>query len=325
MIAEVTLPPGGRSTYVAGTGWLATHPAERSVTVLDIDLRVVAQVPVPVAAQQFMASVSERHLAAATLDELVVCDRLGRVLWRRGHTIPCAGLPCRPNCHLDAKGNLWVYLPAGDELVVYDAASGEEIDRARLDSSVGAAHFFPHPDHQRLGLHVAMGQDTPLSRLAWITDGRLHGRTLPGAFLNGFTTTGDRYLVLPHADVPEIAIRDIATGAIVAACDPTEIAGYDRHGDHRLMEAAALVNDDYLLVAVNTDDFAGDFEDHLLLSTRNLRWQADVNYGHDMTHNAIEATDGRGRWVTGGAGGTLRLWQLPGRITDEVPGQLQLW
>ncbi|MEU7650789.1 hypothetical protein AB0C42_15580 [Micromonospora taraxaci] len=324
MIADVALPPVGWISEVAGVGWMVTHPTESSATILDTDLRVVTGFDVPVQAQRFMASVNQRHLAAVTLDELVVCDRHGQVLWRREHTLPCAGLPCVPNCHLDAEGVLWVYLPAGDELVAYDAATGAELDRARLDSSVGAAYFFPHPDGKRLGLHVAMGQDTPLSHLAWLADGRIQGRNLPGAFLHGFTSTGDRYLALPHSDVPEIAIRDVSTGAIVVACGSTELPGYNGDSDYSLMEAAALVSDDFVLVAVNTDD-DGDFENHLLLSTRGLRWQADVDYGLDMTQNAIAAPDGQGRWLTKGPDATVRLWQLPDRITDEIPGQLDLW
>jgi hypothetical protein len=303
---------------------MVTHPAESSATVLDAGLDVVTRLDVPVQAQRFRASLSHRHLAAVTLHELVVCDRLGRMLWRRDHSIPRAGQPCAPNCHLDAQGVLWVYLPAGDELVAYDAATGAELDRARLDSSVGAAYFFPHPDGERLGLHVAMGQDTPLSHLAWLADGRIRGRDLPGAFLNGFTSTGDRYLALPHDDVPEIAIREVSTGAIVVACDSTDIPGYHGVSDYRLMEAAALVSDDFVLVAVSADT-DGDFERHLLLSARSLRWQADVDYRLDMTQNAIAATDGRGRWLTAGPDATVRLWQLPDRITDVIPGQLDLW
>ncbi|MEV4135176.1 hypothetical protein AB0J72_23755 [Dactylosporangium sp. NPDC049742] len=132
LIAEVDLAPMGWVSQVAAAGWMVTHPAESSVTVLDTGLRIVVRLDVPVQAHRFMASIDQRHFAAVTLDELVVCDRSGRVLWRREHSIPRAGLPCEPNCHLDAHGVLWVYLPAGDELVAYDAATGEEFDRVRL-------------------------------------------------------------------------------------------------------------------------------------------------------------------------------------------------
>jgi hypothetical protein len=324
MIAGVVLPPVDWISHIAGVGWVAIHPAESSATVLDAELRVVARFDVPVQAQRFMVSVNQRHLAAVTLEELVVCDRLGRVLWRREHSIPCAGLPCAPNCHLDPQGVLWVYLPAGDELVAYDAATGVEVDRVQLDSSVGAAYFFPHPDGKRLGLHVGMGQNTPLSHRAWLADGRIQGRNLPGAFLNGFTSTGDRYLALPHSDLPEIAIRDVSTGAIIVACGTTEIPGYTGDSGYHLMEAAALVSDDLVLAAVSTDG-DGDFENHFLLSARSLRWQADIDYGLDMTQNAIAAANGQGRWLTRGPDSTVRLWQLSDRITDEIPGQLDLW
>lgn len=130
--------------------------------------------------------------------------------------------------------SLWVYLPtghSGDELVAYDAATGAEIDRARLDSAVGAGNFRPHPDRRRPGLYVAMGQDTPLSHLAWLDNGRITGRDLPGGFVNGFDSTGDYYLAMPHMD-GEISIRELATGQAVAATDP-------RRGPVRTRRAAS--------------------------------------------------------------------------------------
>ncbi|XVU23664.1 hypothetical protein ACQPZJ_41490 [Actinoplanes sp. CA-054009] len=366
-VATVAVPRPRRVTFARGIGWLVTHRAERSVTILGPGLDNPVRVGVPVAAPAFTASISERHLAAVTLDELVVCDRQGRPLWRRDLAIAPAGLPCEPNCHLDTQGVLWLYLPQseggeggegelgegdgadgegegqwgegkgdgeggdgkggesegkgeggeGDELVAHDAATGEVIGRKRLGSSVGAAGFWPHPDGKRLGLHVAMGQDTPLSHLAALDDGRIAGHDLPGEFLNGFTSAGDRYLSLPH-DVREIAIRDVTTGAVIVACDAEEEPG------HRLMEAAALVSDDFVLVALNPG--GSDVEEHRLLATRSLRRQVDVDYGPlVMPQNSIAATDGRGRWVTDARDGVLRLWQLPERVTDEVDGQQTLW
>lgn len=324
LIAEIALPAFSWASWVPEVGWLVIQPADRSVTVLDAGLRAPVRTAVPVHAPQFMASVSERHLAVVTLDELVVADRDGAVLWRREHELPEAGEIWRPNCHLDAGGVLWVYLPNGDELVAYDAAAGREIDRVPLNSTVGVAHFFPHPDGERIGFYVAMGQDRPLSHVAWLAGGRIRGRDLPGGFLAGFTTSGDRYLAMPHADAPELAFHDLASGAVVAACDPAAIPGHD--GEYRLMEAAVLADDDTVLVAVSTDDFATDFEDHLALTTRGLGRRAHVDYGRAMTHNSIAAGDGHGRWLTRNKNdATVRLWQLPGHIDDEVEGQLGLW
>ncbi|SNY57437.1 hypothetical protein SAMN05421748_118115 [Paractinoplanes atraurantiacus] len=217
--------------------------------------------------------------------------------------VPVAAAPCEPNCHLDRHGVLWVYLPTGDELVAHDAVTGEVIARERLASSVGAAGFWPHPDGKRLGLSVAMGQDTPLSHLAELVDGRIVGRDLPGEFLNGFSSGGDRYLSLPH-DIREIALRDVTTGAVTVAC----------HAGEEL--EAALVSDDFVLVAHN-------HEGHHLLTTRSLSRQADVDYG--TLRNSIAATDGRGRWMTNGRDGVLRLWELPERVVDEAEGQQALW
>ncbi|GAA0914370.1 PQQ-binding-like beta-propeller repeat protein [Virgisporangium aurantiacum] len=311
LIGEVTVAEAGWITFHDGIGWLVHHRTERAVTVLGPDLRSAVRIDVPVALP-LRASVSTRHLAAVTLDELVVCDRQGTPLWRRELVIRRGGLPCEPNCHLDSHGVLWVYLPDGDELVAYDAGSGEEIARVGLDSSVGAAQFWPHPDGRRLGFHVAMGQDTPLSHLARLADGRITGRNLPGGFLTGFDSTGDRYLAMPHAG-GELSIRDLTTG------DPVVSGQTD---DRPLMEAAAFVSDGYVLVALDTDD---GYEDHVLLSAATLSPCAEFHYGLPMQTNSIAATDGRGRWITHGhREDAIRLWQLPDPV-DAVPGQQQLW
>jgi hypothetical protein len=203
-------------------------------------------------------------------------------------------------------------LPDGDELIAHDAGSGTEIDRVRLDSSVGATHFRPHPDGYRLGFYVAMGQDTPLSHLARLDNGRIAGRDVPGGFLAGFDAGGDRYLAMPHAS-GDLSIRDLATGDPGAA---------RRTDDWPVMEAAAFVTDTHVLVAVDTDD---GYEDHLLLSARTLNPSADLYYGPPMRTNSIAATDGHGRWVTHGHREDLiRLWQLPDPV-DAIPGQQQLW
>jgi hypothetical protein len=309
-IAEVTLPPLSRISPVPGTGWLVTHGAESPVTLLDTGLRAVTHFDVPA----IEASARGQHVAAVTRSELTVCDRRGRVLWRREHTVSGVG---RPSCHLDAQEILWVYLTGVEELIAYEGTTGRELDRVRLGSSDGAADLFPHPDGRRLGLGIAMGQHTPLSHLAWLADGRIRGRDLPGGLLNGFTSDGDRYLALPHPDLPEIAIRDVSTGAIVVARDPAEFGGSD-------IGAAALVSDALIIVGIDADH--RDFENHVLLSTRRLNRQADVDYGVDMSKYSVRATDGQGRWLTAGwRGGPVRLWELPDRVTGEIPGQLDLW
>lgn len=312
LIAEVTVAEPRWITFHDGIGWLVHHTADRAVTLLAPDLRSAVRIDVPVTAQ-LRASISTDHLAAVTLDELVVCDRQGTPLWRRDLVIERGrGLPCEPNCHLDTHGVLWVYLPDGDELVAHDAGSGMEIDRIRLDSSVGAADFWPHPDGHRLGFHVAMGQDAPLSYLAWLDNGQIVGRDLPGGFLAGFDPAGDRYLAMPHA-IDDLSVRSLATGETVAA-RPTD--------DWPLMEASAFVSGNHILVAVDTDD---DYEDHLLLSARTLNRCADLYYAQPMLTNSIAATDGRGRWITNShRQDVIRLWQLPEPV-DAIPGQQQLW
>lgn len=320
LIGEAVVPTQWWISYVDGVGWVAAHRDKPAVIVMDEVLGSVVRVDVPIAAPRFRVSVSARHLAVISLDELVVCDRQGGLIWRRELTIERAGLPCEPNCHLDTRGVLWVYLPTGDQLVAYNAVTGGEIDRVALDSSVGAAHFWPHPDRRRLGLYVAMGQDTPLSHLTWLEDRRITGRNLPGGFLTGFTSTGDHYLTRTHDD-SRIAIHDLQTGEAVVTRHTADLPGH--HPDDRpVMEAAALVSDQYVLLAVDDGD---EHEDHLLLSTRTLTYVTSLYYGLPMTHNSIAATDGHGRWITSThRDSTVRLWQLPDPI-DALQGQQQLW
>ncbi|GAA1030031.1 hypothetical protein GCM10009557_20610 [Virgisporangium ochraceum] len=320
LIAEAAVPTQSPISHVDGVGWVAAHRDEPTVIVMDEVLGSVVRVDVPTAAQRLRVSVSTRHLAVVSLDELVVCDRQGRLIWRRELSIERAGLPCEPNCHLDTRGVLWVYLPTGDHLVAYDAVSGDEIDRVTLDSSVGAAYFWPHPDQRRLGLSVAMGQDTPLNHLTWLEDRRITGRNLPGGFLTGFTSTGDRYLAMPHDD-SQISIHDLHTGKAAITRHTADLTGH-HPADRPVMEAAALVSDRYVLLAVDTGD---EHEEHLLLSTRTLTRTTDLHYGLPMTHNSVATTDGHGRWITSShRDDTVRLWQVPDPV-DAIPGQQQLW
>ena len=311
LVAETALPGSSDVTHLDRVGWLATHPADATVTLLDERLRVTARLPVPTGGAAFEASVNERYVAVVSLDQLAVLDRQGRPLWRQEQSIEAIGLPCAPSCFLDTRDVLWVYLPEGDDLLAVDAATGDEIDRTRLPSELGAGYFRPHPDRSRLGLHVPMGQDGSYSFLARLDDGRIDCRTLAGECLVGFTSTGERYLSMPHVD-GEIGIHDVATGAVLVACAAARIPGYDTGSVHILLEAAALVSDEHVVVGVNTDQFETDAEEHLLLSTRDLGHLATLDYGQPMTQYSIRAAGGRGRWLTTGHDDdAVRLWELP--------------
>ncbi|MEV7229982.1 PQQ-binding-like beta-propeller repeat protein [Polymorphospora sp. NPDC051019] len=316
LLAETSVPAGDAISHVDGVGWLVARPAEQVVAVLDDLLRPTARIPVPTSGAAFEATVRGRHVAVVTLDHLAVVDLAGNLLWRRDQPVEAVGTPCTPNCFLDADGVLWVYVPGGDHLVAFDAATGREIDRIELESQIGAATFWPHPDRGRLGLHVVLGQDGSYSWLLRLDGDRIDCRELAGEVLTGFTSGGDRYLAMPHVD-GEIGIHDAATGTTVAGCDADGIPGYPTDPEYILVEAAAVVSDDLVVVGVNTDEYETDTEEHLLLSTEDLRYVATVDYGQPMTTYAIRPAGGGGRWLTTGHDGDLvRLWRLPGPETS---------
>ncbi|BCJ69139.1 hypothetical protein [Polymorphospora rubra] len=315
LLAETSVPAARDVTYVDGVGWVVPQADGQAVTVLDDLLRPTARIPVPAGGAPFEASVGDRHVAVVTLDHLAVVDLAGNLLWRRDQPVEAVGMPCTPNCHLDTRGMLWVYLPDGDHLAVFDAASGREIDRVELASQIGAATFWPHPDRTRVGLHVVMGQDGSYSWLVDLDGDRIVCRELAGECLSGFTSGGDRYLAMPHVD-GELGIHDVATGTVVAGCAADGIPGYPTDPEYILIEAGAVVDDDLVIVGVNTDEYETDTEEHLLLSTRDLRHVATVDYGQPMTTYAIRPAGGSGRWLTTGHDGdVVRLWQLPGLRT----------
>ena len=76
-----------------------------------------------------------------------------------------------------------------------------------------------------------------------------------------------------------------------------------------------------------TDDSATDFEDHLLLSTRTMRYRSTVEYAYPMTQNSIYPADEHDQWLTCNyQDRTVRLWQIDGPLDDQpMPGQERLF
>jgi hypothetical protein len=115
---------------------------------------------------------------------------------------------------------------------VFDAQTGDEIDRTELSSYIGAGEFVAHPDGVHLGLSVAQGQDSTNSYWVHLDEGRIVVRELPGETLSGVAPCGVHYLDLPHVDT-QLAIRRFVDDHIIASCGADEIPGYapyDRPG-----------------------------------------------------------------------------------------------
>ncbi|WP_433053319.1 hypothetical protein [Dactylosporangium sp. CS-033363] len=163
------------------------------------------------------------------------------------------------------------------------------------------------------------------SWLVRLESGRIALRPLAGERLVGFTPSGDRYFAMPHGF---LTVRAVATDQVVAARHIDDVPGPAAHtGRMWLLEAAAVVSDELVVVAVNLDDFETDFEEHLLLSARSMRCRSTVEYPVPMTQNSIYPADGAGRWLTRShEERVVRLWQIAGPLDDEaMPGQERLF
>ncbi|WP_433211720.1 hypothetical protein ACQP00_51060 [Dactylosporangium sp. CS-047395] len=297
---------------------MVTEPSAPAVRVLDSRLRLTALVNVPAGERRFRVSADDRHVVVSTGEELAVVDYRGQLLSR----LPGEhGVAAPPECHLDCHGVLWVHRPPVDELVAVEAATGREIARAKLETANGEGVFVSDPTGVWTGLHVAMGYYSR-SWLVRLESGRIALRPLDGESLIGLTPSGDRYFAMPRGF---LTVRAVATDQVVAARHIDDVPGLEERT--RLLEAAAVVSDELVIVAVNLDDFETDFEEHLLLSARSMRYRSTVEYPFPMTQNSIYPADGAGRWLTRShEERVVRLWRIAGPLDDEaMPGQERLF
>lgn len=327
LIAETVVTPPTSVEWLTGTGPLAWD--HRSLRVLNPDLTVALawEVADPEADPILAVGVApdRSRFALVCPQEVQVRSADGGVQWteRHGATLSTGWPP--PSCHLAGDGLLWLFLPDGasDHLVVWDCtAGGTEVGRRSLQTVEGDATFVAHAERGRVGMHIAVGPETCLSQWLTVVNPQLVTMRTLGGCLADLTVGGDVYLSMPHGS-GRIAIRDVADDSVRIERHYDDIPGYGDSDDHRMLEAAAVVSDDWVVVGVATDE--RDIEQHLLLSTRMLSPQTVMEYGIDMPQNSIRPAGGRGQWLTyDPRAGVLRLWQLREPPTDEVEGQLRL-
>jgi hypothetical protein len=215
--------------------------------------------------------------------------------------------------------------PDGDHAVERAAELRTDIDRYQLSTNQGGATFVGHPGHEHVGMHVGAGQETSISFWLAVADHRLVIRETAGACLADISASGDFYLSMPHGNI-WISVRDFADSEVRARRHHYDISDRDEADDFLMLEAAAIVTDDLVIVGITSGGRRGEGEQHLLLSTRTLRCQTNVDYDMDMPDNSIRSAGGRGRWLTHDIrSGAVRLWQLREPYTDEIEGQLTLW
>jgi hypothetical protein len=342
----IRVPLAGRPAWLP-TGFAVLDQPGHQLLVLDPKLAIVARIPAPISDDRFNGTVStDGSLAAfASLDRTVVTDADGNIRWQQEFAIKRQGLPQMPAVHIDRAGRLWLYVPDGDHIAVFDARTGDEIDRTGLSSCIGAGEFVAHPGGVHVGLCVSQGQDGTNSYWLDLDEGRIVQRELPGETLAGITRSGHHYLDLPHVDT-RIAIRRFVDDAIVASCVADEIPGFELHdrsgfdndepdpdadaswrarpGYQPNDGAGAFLNDDYVLVGVFTDAYDEDeTELHLILSRRSLRWVSTVDYGQHGPPAANSIVRGHhDHWLTyDWRAGVATLWEQE-RATREIAPEL---
>ena len=335
----IRVPVPGRAAWLPA-GFAVLDRSGHQLLVLDRMLALAARIPIPMRDDQLDVTVSaDRSWAAfASLDRTVVTDADGSVIWQQECMIERQGLPQRPAVHFDGAEHLWLYVPDGDQIAVFDAQTGEEIDRAGLSSCIGAGEFVAHPGGQYLGLSVAQGQDGTNSYWLHLDGGRIVVRELPGETLADVAPSGVHYLDLPHVD-KLLAIRSFDDDHILASCEADDIPGFEVHNLPSLIDgpaaelswrgrseyglndgAGAYLDDDHVLVGVVTAGHDDDkTELHVVLSTRSLRQIATVDYGHHGAPRQNSITRGHdGRWLTyDWRTGVAALWE-PDPTAEET-------
>lgn len=338
----IRLPLPSRPEWLS-SGFAVLDQSSRQLAVLDQTLVPVARIPAPVSDGRLgMAVSADGSLAAvADLSRTVVTAADGTIRWQRESVIKPQGLPQTPAVYIDGGRHLWLYVPDGDHIAVFDVRTGEEIDRRELSSCIGAGEFVPHPDGVHVGLSVAQGQDGTDSYWLHLDDGRIVVRELPGETLTGVAPSGAHYLDLPHTDI-QMAIRRFADDRVLAICAADDVPGFALQDRPGLGEdgcdadglagwlgpsgygpndgAGAYLDDDHVLVGVFTAAYDKDESElHLVLSTRSMRWVATVDYGRYGPPSANSTVPGHGgRWLTyDWRTGVATLWE-PDHVTQET-------
>ncbi|WP_328474033.1 hypothetical protein OHA21_14085 [Actinoplanes sp. NBC_00393] len=301
------------------TGWAAIHQNPGTVRVYDPHLDTITTIPAPDRRTQITADT--QHIAISSTHGLTVTTHDGTTRWHRtwtetGETHPNTW--STPHCHL-ADGTLWTHLQNAAQIITYDPATGRELDRHALPDA-GNGWFVEHPHQDALALNIVV---CPIDhQQAWqlrLDNGRISAHRLPDAgYLAGFLpgnryfSTGPDGLAVQHADGHDQIRRDV---------DDLPDSEPGRH----LSEAAVVIPDSHILIAVSTEEDHG-YEQHLLLSA-DLRYHSTVEYPQPRKRNSLRAASGHGRWLTyDDTRGVLELWELDGHLDEHgIPGQLSLF
>src|SRR5690349_15219479 len=105
------------------SGFTVLDRRGHQVLLLDRTLRTVASIPAPISEGPLGLAVStDGSLAAfANLDRTVVTAADGTIRWQRESAIKPRGLPQTPAVYIDRDGRLWLYVPDGDHIAMFNA------------------------------------------------------------------------------------------------------------------------------------------------------------------------------------------------------------
>ncbi len=220
------------------------------------ELRRVAVFPAPwrrwetardaVAPDLSFAVFSGQHAIRAT-------DQRGEVRWERRHDSWDSG---SGSAAVTADGrSVWATVPGpqptaapweygGDEWLVLDAATGEQIGKATLDCAAAGSLHSLHPDATHVGLSVGEGQDGSPSYWGSLDNGTLTVRTFGDRdrALLDVAPDGRGFLTVQHL-LGDVAVHDFADDAVTAEIDA---AGLLAHAGHHVEDASFHYQAGYL-------------------------------------------------------------------------------
>ncbi|MFD4657753.1 hypothetical protein ACFWP2_19235 [Kitasatospora sp. NPDC058444] len=268
------------------------------------------------------AATDLRHAYCTTLDAALCVTADGTLLWRSPFEPPANEVfGHRPGCELSTDGQvLWVYRPdamAGrgrpDQWIALDAATGEVLARADLETVGHGGVQLAHPAGAQMLLNVGEGQDGSVVHRASVTGGRIELVTYPwdDRCLIDLSPDGHRFLTVDHAQ-NDLAVHAFPGGEVLFTLTAADF-GHDPDTVFLEWSGGHLTEDTLLATLVGQDEDEEDWFRHYLLDART---------GHVHGEFDTRTTDpydlhplGDGSWLTTGPGGH------PVRHTDSpYPG-----
>lgn len=251
-----------------------------------------------------------RHAYYTTLEAAVCVTAHGTLLWRSRFEPPADEVfGHQPDCELSSDGRvLWVYRPdamAGrgrpDQWVAMDAATGEVLAQADLETVGHGGVQLAHPASGQVLLNVGEGQDGSVVHRASLTGGRMELLRYPwdDRCLIDLSPDGHRFLTVDHAQ-NDLAVHAFPGGEVLFTLTAADF-GHDPETVYLEWSGGYLTEDTVVATLIGEDEDEEDWFRHYRLDARTGRIHGEFD-----TH-AADPYDlrplGDGSWLTTGPGG----------------------